>query len=178
LFFQNTLSPFFLNPAYGIAIIYLNIYIYIFMLYLFFSLLFLYDIKKIKTLSNLKIFNKYNFVSITIVLIFLSMSGIPPLAGFIGKFLLFNFLFLTQKYIFVIIFSLLNFFSIYFYIQNLRFLVSKTQQHNFLIGGFYVFFNKKLINIIVLFNLVNFFGILYFEDVLYIFINIVSYKNI
>jgi NADH-quinone oxidoreductase subunit N len=128
--------------------------------------------------TNLKIFNKHNFVSITVVLVFLSMSGIPPLAGFIGKFLLFNFLFLTQKYIFVIIFSLLNFFSIYFYIQNLRYLVSKTQQHNFLIGGFYVFFNKKLLNIIVLFNLANFFGILYFEDILYIFINIVSYKNL
>ena len=155
----------------------MNIYIYIFMLYLFFILLFLYDIKKIKTLNNLKVFNKHNFISITIVLIFLSMSGIPPLAGFIGKFLLFNFLFLTQKYIYLIVFSLLNFFSIYFYIQNLRFLVSKTQQQNFLVAGFYVFFNKQLLNLLVLFNILNSLGILYFEDILYYFLNITMYKN-
>ena len=104
------------------------------------------------------------------------MSGIPPLAGFVGKFLLFNFLFLTQKYIYIITFSLLNFFSIYFYIQNLRFLISGTQLNYFLVGGFYVYFNKFLINILVLLNFINFFGILYLEDVLYFFINLCFYK--
>ena len=156
----------------------MNICIYIYLLFLFFSLLFLYDIKKIKTLNNLKVLNRYNFVSITTVLIFLSMSGIPPLAGFVGKFLLFNFLFFSQKYIYIIIFSFINFFSMYFYFQNLRFLISKTQASFFLVGGYYVFFNKGLINILVLLNLLNFFSILYFEDVLYIFLNIFFYKNI
>ena len=97
----------------------MNIYIYVYILYLFFSVLFLYDVKKLKTLNSLKVLNKYNFISISVVLIFLSMSGIPPLAGFIGKFLLFNFLFFSQKYIYILVFSFLNFFSIYFYIQNL-----------------------------------------------------------
>ena len=155
----------------------MNICTYIFLLYIFFTLLFLYDIKKLKTLNNLKVFNKYNFISLTSVLIFLSMSGIPPLVGFVGKFLFFNFLFLTQKYIFIIVFSLLNFFSIYFYIQNLRFLISKTQLNYFLISGFYIFFNKNLINMLVLFNIINFFGILYFEDILYFFINLCFFKN-
>lgn len=111
------------------SIIYMNIYIYVFILYLFFSVLFIFDVKKLKTLNNLKVLNRYNFFSITVVLTFLSMSGIPPLAGFVGKFLLFNFLFFSQKYIFIVFFSFLNFFSIYFYIQNLRFLISKTQQN-------------------------------------------------
>jgi NADH:ubiquinone oxidoreductase subunit 2 (subunit N) len=106
------------------------------------------------------------------------MSGIPPLAGFVGKFLIFNFLFLNQKYIYIFIFSFLNFFSIYFYIQNLRFLISKTQYNFFLIGGFYVFLNKHLINILVLLNFLNFIGILYFEEVLYLFVNIGIYKNL
>lgn len=156
----------------------MNIYIYIYILYIFFSLLFLYDLKKIKTLNNLKVLNKYNFVSLTTVLIFLSMAGIPPLMGFVGKFLLFNYLFLSQKYFFIIIFSFLNFFSIYFYTQNLRFLITKTQPVYFLIGGFYVFFNKGLLNILVLLNFFNFFSILYFEDILYIFLNVVFYKNL
>lgn len=163
---------------YGISIIYFNILVYIFILYLFFSILFLYDIKKIKTLSSLKIFSKINFISITIVLVFLSMAGIPPLAGFVGKFLLFNFLFFMQKYNIIILFSILNFFSIYFYIQNLRFLISKSQNSYFLINGFYVFFNKGLISSIVILNLFNFFSILYFEDVLYYFINIFFFKSI
>jgi NADH-quinone oxidoreductase subunit N len=156
----------------------MNIYVYVFVLYLFFSLLFLFDIKKIKTINSLKIFNRHNFISITVVLIFLSMSGIPPLAGFIGKFLIFNFLFLSQKYLYIIIFSLLNFFSIYFYIQNLRFLISKTQYNFFLINGYYIFFNKQLLNILVFLNFLNFFGILYLEDIFYLFSNIITYKNI
>jgi len=156
----------------------MNIYIYVFILYLFFSILFIFDVKKLKTLNNLKVLNRYNFLSITVVLTFLSMSGIPPLAGFVGKFLLFNFLFFSQKYIFILLFSFLNFFSIYFYIQNLRFLISKTQQNYWLVAGYYVFFNINLINIIVFLNLLNFFGILYFEDILYFFLNILTYKNI
>ena len=122
--------------------------------------------------------NRYNFVSLTTVLIFLSMSGIPPLMGFVGKFLLFNFLFLSQKYVYVLVFSVLNFFSIYFYIQNLRFLISKTQPNYFLVCGFYVFFNKGLLNILVLLNTFNFFSILYFEDILYVVLNVVSFKTL
>jgi len=178
LFSQNTLNFFLNNPFYGTSIIYMNIYIYVYILYIFFSLLFLYDLKKIKTLNNLKVLNRYNFVSLTTVLIFLSMAGIPPLMGFVGKFLLFNFLFLSQKYIYVVVFSVLNFFSIYFYIQNLRFLISKSQPIYFLVGGFYVFFNKGLLNILVLLNVFNFFSILYFEDLLYLFLNVVFFKNL
>lgn len=151
---------------------------YVFLLYSFFSVIFLYDFKQIKTLNNLKIFYKKLFISMTTILVFLSMSGIPPLAGFVGKFLLFNFLFLTQKYLYLVIFSILNFFFLYFYLQNLRFLISKTQQNYFLISGFYVFFNKFLINILVFLNLLNFFGILYFEDILYFLLNINFFKNI
>ena len=166
------------NPFFGFSIVYMNIYIYVYILYLFFSLLFLFDLKKIKTINSLKVLNRLNFISMTAVLVFLSMSGIPPLAGFVGKFLIFNFLFLTQKYLYIIIFSLLNFFSIYFYIQNLRFLISKTQYNYFLISGYFVFFNKHLINVLILLNFINFFGILYIEDIIYFFIYVTSYRII
>ena len=177
MFSQNNLCVLNNNVSSGVAIIYLNIYIYIFILYLFFCLLFLYDIKKIKTLSDLKIFNKYNFVCISTVLVILSLAGIPPLMGFVGKFLLFIFLFFSQKYNYIILFSLLNFFSIYFYTQNLRFLISKTQGNFFLVDGFYIFFNVGLINIIVILNLFNFFGILFAEDLYYYLLNVIFFKN-
>ena len=176
LFEQNTVLPFLQNSYYGFSIIYMNICIYIILLYIFFGVIFLYDIGKVKTLNSLKILNRYNFISTSISLIFLSMSGIPPLLGFVGKFLLFNFLFFTQKYVFVLLFSILNFFSIYFYIQNLRFLVSKTSSNIFIIDGFYVFFSKKLINLLTFLNFLNFFGILYAEDILYFYINIFLFK--
>lgn len=172
------LSLFSVNPFYGFSIIYINIYMYILTLYLLFSLLFLFDLKKIKTINSLKVFNKHNFLSMSVVLVFLSMAGIPPLIGFVGKFLAFNFLLLSQKYIYIIIFSFLNFFSIYFYIQNLRFLISKTQYDCFFIIGYYVFFNKKLINLLVLLNFSNFFSILYLEDFLYFFLSLVSCKSL
>lgn len=140
-------------------------------MYLLFSLLFLFDVSKIKTLSSLKILPKKNFILVTVILIFLSMSGIPPLIGFVGKFLLFNFLLFSQKYVYIIAFSLLNFFSTYFYIQNLRFLVSSAESNLFLINGFYAFFNKSLVNVLVLLNLFNLFGILYFGDVICFFLN-------
>jgi len=160
----------------GINIIYINVYIYIFILYIFFCLLFLYNLEHIKTINNLKVLAKHSLVGSTIVLIILSLSGMPPLLGFIGKFLLFLFLFFSQKYIYIIVFSILNFFSIYFYIQNLRFLISKSQLDFFLICGFFIFFNKKITNNISLFNLINFFGIFYFEDIYYIFSNIILYS--
>ncbi len=176
MFFQNFFQPFSITHSYSIAIIYFNVFVYILLLYLFFSLLFLFDIKQIKSLSNLKVFNRITFISLTVVLTFLSMSGIPPLAGFVGKFLLFNYLFLNQKYMFIMLFSFLNFFSIYFYIQNLRFLISKTQSNFFLISGYYVFFNTGLLNTIVLLNSFNFLSILYFEDLLYYFLNLSLYR--
>jgi len=163
------------NQNVGTGIICMNIYIYIYLLFAIFCLFFLYDVKKIKTLNNLKIFNKPNFVGMTIVITLLSLSGIPPLLGFVGKFLLFLFLFFSQKYIYIFFFLFLNFFSMYFYLQNLRFLVGKTQLNFFLVGGYFVFFNKSLLNSIVLFNLINFFGIFWVEDFFYFFYNSVLY---
>lgn len=167
-----------MSSCYSTSIIYFNVFVYILLLYLFFTILFLFDLKQIKSLNNLKVLNRIGFISITVVLSLLSMSGIPPLAGFVGKFLLFNYLFLGQKYFFIFLFSFLNFFSIYFYIQNLRFLISKTQSNFFIFNGYYVFFNKGLINIIVLLNIFNFFSIFYFEDFLYYFLNLFLYKFI
>lgn len=162
---------------YGISIIYMNICVYIYLMYTLFAVMFLFDLKKMKTISDLKIFSKNAFISMTVVLIFLSISGIPPLAGFVGKFLLLNHIFLSHKYVYLIAFLFLNFFSIYFYIQNLRFLVSKVQQSFFLVAGYYLFFNKDLLNILVLLNVFNFFGILYCENILYFFLNVCWYRQ-
>jgi NADH:ubiquinone oxidoreductase subunit 2 (subunit N) len=156
------------NTYYNLGIIYLNITIYICVLFLFFNLLFIFDLKKIKTLNNLKFLGKQILFSITTLLLFLSIAGIPPLGGFVGKFLLLNFIFFLQKKIIIIIFSFLNFFSIYFYTQNIRFLISKLFLNFFIICGFYYNLNKGLINILIILNFLNFFIILFLNDFFYI----------
>ena len=176
MFYQKNIYLFEGNSQWGASIIYLNVYIYILLLYIFFSLIFLYDFKKIRSLNNLKIFYKHNFSCITAILIILSLAGIPPLLGFVGKFLLFLFLFFAQKYIYILVFSFLNFFSIYFYIQNLRFLISKTQTQPLLRVGFYTTLNNHLLSSVVLFNIINLFGILFVEDFLFFFTNLTLYK--
>lgn len=66
----------------------------------------------------------------TLIFSLLSMAGIPPLLGFTGKFLVILFLTFKSQYILIIIVTVLNIFGMYFYIQNLRFVV-KNKNHQF-----------------------------------------------
>ena len=96
----------------------------------------------------------------------LSLAGMPPLLGFVGKFLLLIFLAYKNQFLLFIIFSIINLFMIYFYIQNLRFLVSKTSSNLLAIKGYFVNIDFTLISIVVFLNFFNIFGILFFEDFL------------
>jgi NADH:ubiquinone oxidoreductase subunit 2 (subunit N) len=160
--------PFIFTVNYGFSVLLFTVYFYIFLVYLVFCVLFLYDIKKFKTLNTLQVLSNYGFVSNTITLLFLSFAGVPPLLGFISKFLIFNLLLIFQKIIFLVYFLLLNLFSVYFYAQNLRFLVTKHQLNFFLICVFYFYFNKPLVNVITFGNFFNTSAFLYIEDFLYI----------
>ena len=89
----------------------------------------------------------------SVVLTILSMSGLPPLMGFVGKFLIFNFLFLSQKYIYILVFSLLNFFSIYFYIQNIFKQKHKDFEQNFTSFKKIIFLGGKDRGIFIIFKI-------------------------
>lgn len=166
----NTIDDF------GLSLVFFNAWVYVYLLYAFFSIFFLFDIKIFNTLNCLKNLGKLGFVSISSVMVVFSIAGIPPLAGFITKFLILNFLFFKQFYFFVLLFSFVNFFAMYFYMQCLRFMVSKTQTNFFLILKNKFFLNRILVNLVVLLNLVNFFGILFLEDLFYWFYNLIVQK--
>lgn len=163
---------------YNVYIIYISIYIYMFLFCFFMNILFVFEQKKFSTLSDLKLFSKLGFITTSVILVILSMAGMPPLLGFIGKFLIFIFLLILQKHTFILMFTVLIIFSIYFYIQNLRFLVNQTLTNFLPKKGFFSYLNTKLINSLVIFNYVNLLAIFYIEDILYYFNNIVFYKNI
>ncbi len=54
-----------------------------------FTIFFLFDLRYLKTLSDFKFIGSIKSISIYIVLLLMSFSGIPPLLGFVSKFLMF-----------------------------------------------------------------------------------------
>ena len=169
-FFYNNLYIEFEN--YTFSLVLFNVIVYIFILTNIFLMFFLFDLKYLKTLNELKFFGNTSFLTFYLVLIFLSFAGTPPLLGFISKFLIFIFILYKQNIFIFIFFIFLNFFSMYFYLQNLRFIVSKNISNKFLNKNTKNF-NKNIIYLFNLFNFFNLFSILYFED-FFIFLNCMS----
>lgn len=153
---------------YGYSLIIFNVIVYVLLLFLVFSILFLFDLKFFRVLSEIKGFGGVQFLSLSFIFTILSLAGIPPMAGFVGKFLIFFFIFLKQHFFFLIFLSCINFFIIYFYIQNLRFLISKNQYNYFITKKFQIYLDFNLIYIIVILNFFNVFGIFFTHDFLII----------
>lgn len=164
------------NSSYeGFTLLLLNVFIYVTLLFNIFGVFFLFDLRYLRTLNELKSFGNIVFIAITITLLLISLAGVPPLLGFLGKFLLFIFLIKSSNWLIILFFTVINFFVIYFYIQNLRFLVTKAIFFYFTFTNFYVFFSFNLILTLVLLNTLNFFGILFIDDLIMVFYYITSF---
>ena len=161
LFFKNNLS---LEHCYSLVI--LNTVIYSSLLVYFFSVFFLFDFKVFKSLNEYKFFKTTGFFNTTIVIILMSLAGVPPLLGFFTKFFLFATLLSLNQILFFTLFLVLNLFIIFFYVQNIRFLVSKTPKNIFLFINFKVYLNFQLIKLLVFFNFLTVSAFLYFEYIL------------
>ena len=166
-----------LFSEFGLSLLLLNIIIYMSLLFSIFTLIFIFDLRYFRTLNELKSFGNLQFFLISVIFTLLSMAGIPPLSGFVSKFLMFIFIFLKKNIFFIIFFSIINFFTIYFYIQNFRFLVSKSNSFFFIFKKNYASLNFNLVYILVLLNFFNFFGVFYIEDLLIFIDNICLYSS-
>ena len=166
---------------YGYSLFIINIIFYIFLLLLIFSIFFLFDLSSIKTLSDLKNFNTIFFINFSLVLCLLSLAGIPPLSGFAVKFLTFMFLFLSSNYLVIFYFALINFFFLFFYVQNIRLLISTNNSESTkLLLNFHKknSLNSGFLNIIIFLNFFNLAGIFFLEDILLYFNYIFSFMFI
>jgi NADH:ubiquinone oxidoreductase subunit 2 (subunit N) len=154
---------------YGLGILFINICVYLLLLSIIFGVFFFFDLKNFRTLNELKGLNSYNFLLMLSALALLSLAGMPPLLGFVGKFILLIFLAYKNQFLLFFMFSVINLFMIYFYIQNVRFMVKKSTSRIILIKNYYINLDFRLVFVLSVLNFLNIFGICIFEDFLIIF---------
>ena len=160
-----------------LSIVYLNIISYIYLNFAFFALIFIFDTKQFISLSDLKNLGNLQFFSVTVILLFLAFAGVPPTLGFVSKSLIFVFIFLKKFFFFFFFISVVNFFIIYFYIKNLRFLVTKSNNFNFIFNKNYSCFNQNLVLFVNIINFINLLSIYYIEDLIIFIDNFVLLSN-
>ena len=156
----------YLVVEYYFFIIMFNALIYTALLSVFFAIFFLFDYRLFRTLNEYKFFRTTGFINTSLVILFLSLAGIPPLAGFLSKFLLFYLLFLSKIQVFIISMLIFNLFVMYFYLQNIRFVYSKKSPIIFFFSKFRVYLNFPLIVLLSLGLFLNTSSIFFFEYLL------------
>jgi NADH:ubiquinone oxidoreductase subunit 2 (subunit N) len=75
-----------------------------------------------KTIYNFADLRLYPAASATLTVMFFSMAGVPPFLGFFAKLLILLSLLHSGFFLIYIAFFVLLLFSLYFYMQNMRFL--------------------------------------------------------
>jgi NADH:ubiquinone oxidoreductase subunit 2 (subunit N) len=175
--YLSLFTDFYVNE-YNLSLVLFNIFVYLILVFLVFSIFFLFDLRFFKTLNEFKGFGGLSFVVYTLILSLMSFAGIPPLLGFVGKFLLFTYIFSHGNFVIFIIILFLNFFAIYFYFQNIRFLVSKSSEIYFNFTSFTATLDLPLIAFIVSLNIFNTLSIFFVADFLIFFSYWCSFLNI
>lgn len=160
--------------TFGLSLIIINVVNYLMVFLPIISIILISDISKIRNLNQFKEFNSYNFIMYTVIFSLLSMAGIPPLLGFTGKFLTIIYLSFKTQYLLLLLTLIINMFSMYFYIQNLRFLIKKNKSSILKYKNYYLNINYSISNIIIILNILNIFGFLFISDMLIIVNNITA----
>lgn len=147
------------------------LFIYVFLVFTFFLLLNTYDIRFIKNLSDLKKFGLTFPFNLMFLITIMSFAGIPPLFGFSIKLILFLLLINGASLFFVGLLALFNFFTLYFYIQNVRYVVNNSKNTFYIYTNNFVYISDCVMFFLLASLLVNLSGILYLSDILIIFAN-------
>jgi len=166
-------SGFDIFNEYSFSVLFFNIFIYIMIMLNIFYIFFLFETKWLKSLNELKLTYNLQMITTFVILTFLSFAGIPPLAGFLSKFLIFIHIFFKSNIIIFLFFLFINLFTIYFYIQNLRFIISKQISNIFIFKNFLAYLNRSSLFSTNFLNFFNVTSIFYFEE-LFLYFNLIS----
>ncbi len=145
------------------------IIIYIFLIFSFFLLLNTFDVRFIKNLSDLKKFGIIFPFNLYFLITILSFAGIPPLFGFSIKLILFLLIVNNAAVFYLTFISLFNFFTLYFYIQNVRYVINNSSNNFFIYMNNHALLSDNSIFFSTAFVLINIVGILHLSDFLIVF---------
>jgi NADH:ubiquinone oxidoreductase subunit 2 (subunit N) len=146
--------------------------VYIFLVFTFFILLNTFDVRYIKNLSDLKKFGVIFPFNLLFLVTILSFAGIPPLFGFSIKLISFLLIINSSAFFYLIFLSIFNFFTLYFYIQNVRYVINNSSNNFYIYINNVVFISDITMFFSILFLLINTAGILYLSDLLILFTNL------
>lgn len=148
----------------NLAIILINVFVYLISICALFLLIYIFNTKLFKTLNFLKIFKINNFVYFSFIITLLSISGIPPFLGFFSKLVFVIFVFNKLQIIVLCLFIFYNFFIIFFYLQNLKHVFISRFDNNAKTLRFNYYLEFYLIFTLVVLNFLNMFGIFFLES--------------
>jgi len=143
--------------------------IYIFLVFSLFLLLNTFDIRYIKSLSDLKKFGVTFPFNLLFLITIMSFAGIPPLFGFSVKLIVFLLLINSGALFYVFLLAIFNFFTLYFYIQNVRYVINNSSNNYYIYVNNFVLLSESTLFFSMLFGLINLVGILYLSDLMIFF---------
>ena len=138
--------------------------IYNLSLALVFTTLFQFINTEFKTLYSFLDLGSSNFFSKVLIFSLFSMAGVPPFWGFFSKVFIFSLMCNSNFFFFFPIFFILLFLSLYFYIQNIRFLNSTSPSNFYPVVDNEVRSVPLYYNTTLFFLFFVFFGFIYMED--------------
>lgn len=146
-----------------ILLSYFYLIVYNFSLFLFFSIFFHFNFKSHSTLNVLEKINSKSFPLFLFSTILISLAGVPPSIGFVSKLMIFVALLESPLAILIFLFFPILMVSLYFYMQNIRFLFSQTPS-NFVIESPSMLSQPILISYSILGLILILSGFFIFED--------------
>lgn len=155
------------NPVDSLIVAFTYLFVYNFSFISVFWTIQNFSSVRLKTLYSFKEL-KFNFFFLSlIVLTFFSLAGVPPFVGFFSKILIFLNLINSNFFFFFLFFFIILFFGLYFYIQNMKFLLSNNNSPLSYSFNFNVKFNRYYFVFAFISFFVTVFGFFFFDDFLF-----------
>ena len=115
------------------------IFIYLYLLRGFIILYKTYKINLFIQINRINFFDK-----IITILLFISLGGLPPLLGFLSKFLIIKFILMRINYIFCLVLIFSSLYLLYFYLSRIYFFLRYSPSLKITIKINYIFFKKTI----------------------------------
>jgi len=126
----------------------------------------IFDTRIIKTLFDFKKFGVLQPFNFFFIILISSIAGVPPLVGFTIKFISFLLLISANSVFYIIILVIFNCFTLYFYIQNLRYIINDGKNNYFIYVNNHVYLSNTSLFILFFMLSINIFGFFYMVEFL------------